>query len=61
MRKTIKDKSPIKRIVDFKAIAKALGAEEVNANIATGRGPISLLALRHILVGRLRSLGRRSK
>jgi hypothetical protein len=42
MRKTIKGKSSTKRLVASKAIAKALGANETEARIATGRGPISL-------------------
>jgi hypothetical protein len=42
MRWLIKDKSPTKRLVASKAIAKALGANETKAHIATGRGPISL-------------------
>ena len=46
MRKTIRDKSPTKRRVDSKAIVKAVGAEETKVDITTGRGPISLFALR---------------
>jgi len=61
MAKTIKDKSPTKRLVDLKAIAKALGAEETKVEIETRRGPISLFSLRQFLVDRLRSSGGRPK
>lgn len=60
-RKTIKDKSTTKRLVDPKSVTKALGAEEAKVEIEVARGPISLFALRQFLVGRLRALGRRSK
>lgn len=61
MPKTIKDKSPTKRLVNPKAIAKALGAEETKVKIDARRGPISLFSLRQFLVDRLRSTGGRPK
>src|SRR5271169_3298914 len=61
MAKTIKDKGPTKRLVNPKAIAKALGAEETKVQIDARRGPISLFSLRQFLVDRLRSTGGRPK
>jgi len=44
-----------KRLINPKAIAKALGAEATKAEIDTKRGPISLFSLQQFLVDRLRS------
>lgn len=59
MAKLIKDKGPTKRLINPKAIAKALGAEETKFEIGTRRGPISLFSLRQFLMDRLRSTGGR--
>jgi len=54
MAKTIKDKGPTVRLVNPSALAKALGADEINVEIDSGQGPISLFALRRFLADRLR-------
>lgn len=61
MAKTIKDKGLTKRLINPKAIAKALGAEETKVTIGTRRGPISLFSLRQFLIDRLRSTGGRPR
>lgn len=61
MTRLIKDKSPTKRPVNPKTIAKALGAEDTRVEIDTRRGPISLFTLRQFLADRLRSTGGRPK
>lgn len=60
-KRLIKDKGQAKRPVNPKAIAKALGAEEINIGIPVKRGPIPLLSLRQFLADRLRSTGGRPK
>jgi hypothetical protein len=54
MARTIKDKGPTVRLVNPSALAKALGADEINVEIDSGQGPISLFALRRFLADRLR-------
>ena len=55
----IRNTGPIRRRVDSKAVAEALGAEKVETGVDARHGPVSLFALRRFLVNRLRSSGGR--
>ena len=61
MTKKIKDTGKTQRRVNTEIIAKALGAEDTGVEIDTKKGPISLLTLRHFLLGKLSSTGGRPR
>lgn len=61
MTKAVRDKSPAKRRISLKAIAKALGAEDTGIQVDTRRGSLSLFSLRQFLADRLRSRGGRPR
>jgi hypothetical protein len=61
MARLIKDKSPTKRLISVKEVAKALSAEDTGIRIDTKRGPVSLFSLQQFLVERLHSTGGRPR